>query len=258
MYDEASSFLDSAFSVLSCSIRVIITSLGKFLTRWHGVTEKRMADSSTTAAVILAAGTSSRMGAGRHKLLLPLADRPVLAHVIEATLASQARPVVLVLGYQASKVRAQLAALLNDPAIIVVENPDYLQGMSTSMRAGIQTLVSSGYTKSERSIDSALIILGDQPLITPQIIDALILAHQTGSKGIVAPLYDGQRGSPVLFRAAFFPELLEVRGDEGGRTVLQRHHDELLTVDFGNAAHQYDVDTWEAYQEVVAAWQNNQ
>jgi len=198
------------------------------------------------------------MGAGRHKLLLPLADRPVLAHVIEATLASQARPIVVVLGHQASEVRTQLAAWLADPAITVIENPAYLQGMSTSMRVGIQTLISFDYTKSERHVDSALIILGDQPLITSQIIDALILAHQTGSKGIVAPLYNGQRGSPVLFRAAFFPELLEVSGDEGGRTVLQRHRAELMTVDFGNATHQYDVDTWEAYQEVVAVWQNNQ
>lgn len=217
-----------------------------------------MTDSSTTAAIILAAGTSSRMGAGRHKLLLPLANRPVLAHVIEATLASQARPIVVVLGHQEDAVRTQLAAWLADPAIIVVNNPDYLQGMSTSMRVGIQTLMSYGYMKSKSHVDSALIILGDQPLITPHIIDALIHAHQTGDKGIVAPLYDGQRGSPVLFRSEFFPELLEVSGDEGGRTILQRHRAEVATIDLGNAAHRYDVDTWEAYQEVVAAWQNNQ
>jgi len=217
-----------------------------------------MANSSTTAAIILAAGTSSRMGAGRHKLLLPLADRPVLAHVIEATLASQARPIVVVLGHQADAVRTQLAAWLTDPALIVIENPDYLQGMSTSLRMGIQTLISYGYMKPERGVDSALIILGDQPLITPRIIDALIHAHRTGSKGIVAPLYDGQRGSPVLFRAAFFSELLEVSGDEGGRAVLHHHRDEVATIDLGNAAQRYDVDTWEAYQEVVAAWQNKQ
>jgi len=260
MYDEAGGLLDSAFSVLSCmgSITRIITSLDKSLTHWHGATEKRMTDSSTTAAVILAAGTSSRMGAGRHKLLLPLAGRPVLAHVIEAVLASEARPIVLVLGHQANEVRTQLAAWLADPAITVVENPDYLQGMSTSMRVGIQTLIFYDYRKSDTRADSALIILGDQPLITPRMINALILAHKTGSKGIVAPFYDGQRGSPVLFRAAFFPELLEVSGDEGGRAVLQRHRAELMTIDFGSAAHQYDVDTWEAYQEVIAAWQSNQ
>ncbi len=217
-----------------------------------------MTNSSTTAAIILAAGTSSRMGAGRHKLLLPLAGRPVLAHVIEAALASQARPIVVVLGHQANEVRAQLAEWLDDPAIIVAENSAYWQGMSTSMRVGIQTLVSSGYMKSERHVDSALIMLGDQPLITPHIIDALIHTYQTERKGIVAPLYEGQRGSPVLFRAAFFPELLEVSGDEGGRAVLERHRDEVATIALGNAAQRYDVDTWEAYQEVVAAWQNKQ
>jgi molybdenum cofactor cytidylyltransferase len=217
-----------------------------------------MADSPTTAAIILAAGTSSRMGAGRHKLLLPLAGRPVLAHVIEAALSSQARPIIVVLGHQGNEVRIQLAAWLADPAIIVVDNPNYLQGMSTSMRTGIQTLITYGYMKSQPVVDSALIILGDQPLITSHIIDALIHAHQTGDKGIVAPLYDGQRGNPVLFRAAFFPELLEAEGDEGGRTVLQRHRAEVATIDLGDAARWYDVDTWEAYQEVVTAWQNNQ
>jgi molybdenum cofactor cytidylyltransferase len=216
-----------------------------------------MADSPTTAAIILAAGTSSRMGAGRHKLLLPLAGRPVLAHVIEAALASQGRPIIVVLGHQANEVRTQLAAWLANPAIIVVDNPDYAQGMSTSIHVGIQTLISYGYTKSQSVVDSALIILGDQPLITSQIIDALIHAHQTGNKGIVAPLYDGQRGNPVLFHASFFPELLEAGGDEGGRAALQHHRDEVATIDLGSAARWYDVDTWEAYQEVVAAWQNN-
>lgn len=258
VYHKAGKLLDSAFPMRLFSIRAIIASLDKSLTGWHGAIKKSMADSPTTAAVILAAGTSSRMGAGRHKLLLPLANRPVLAHVIEAVLASQARPIIVVLGYHADVVRKQLAAWLADPAIIVVTNPDYSQGMSTSMRIGIQTLLLGGYMKSERLVDSALIILGDQPLITSHIIDALIHAHQTGSKGIVAPLYDGQRGNPVLFRASFFPELLEAQGDEGGRTVLQRHRNEVVTIDLGSATRWFDVDTWEAYQEVVAAWQNNQ
>ena len=100
-----------------------------------------MDDMSSTAAVILAAGSSSRMGGGRHKLLLLLDERPVLAHVIEAALASQARPIVVVLGHQARQVREQMAAYLERPGVIVVENRDYLQGMSTSMRAGLRVLI---------------------------------------------------------------------------------------------------------------------
>src|SRR5579859_3404485 len=94
----------------------------------------------STAAIILAAGSSSRMGGGRHKLLLPLDGRPVLAHVIDATLASQARPIVIVLGHHAERVRTQLTPYTAIPEIFVVENPNYLQGMSTSMRVGISEI----------------------------------------------------------------------------------------------------------------------
>ena len=87
---------------------------------------------TTTAAIILAAGSSSRMGVGRHKLLLPLGGRSVLSHVIEATLASYARPIILVLGHQAEQVRASITQYAAHPSITLVENPDYQQGMSTS------------------------------------------------------------------------------------------------------------------------------
>src|SRR5438093_8106604 len=99
--------------------------------------EVLMSQVRSTAAIILAAGSSSRMGGGRHKLLLPLDDRPVLAHVIDATLASQARPILIVLGHHAHEVRKQIATYAAHPDITLIENPDYLQGMSTSMRSGL-------------------------------------------------------------------------------------------------------------------------
>ncbi len=212
--------------------------------------------STSTAAIILAAGSSSRMGSGRHKLLLPLDGRPVLTHVIDALLASQARPLVIVLGHQADQVRAHIEALHPDSTII--ENPAYLQGMSTSMHLGLQLLLSNGYKKagSSYAVDSALIVLGDQPMITSRVIDTLITRYRTTGKRIVAPLYAGKRGSPVLFDASLFPELLEVTGDEGGRTVLERHHQEVELVEIGDAVTNYDVDTWDAYQQVVEAWEH--
>jgi len=211
-----------------------------------------------TAAIILAAGSSSRMGGGRHKLLLPLHDRPVLAHVLDAVLASQARPVVLLLGHQAEQVRAQIASYATHPDLSIIENIDYLQGMSTSMRLGIQTLQSYGYMKStESEIDSALVLLGDQPLITAQDIDTLIATYRTTGKRIVAPTYEGKRGNPILFDASLFPELLKVTGDEGGRSVLERHRNEIATVEMGNPLANIDVDTWEAYQQAVVAWERN-
>ncbi|HLX58891.1 MAG TPA: nucleotidyltransferase family protein [Ktedonobacteraceae bacterium] len=210
---------------------------------------------SYTAAIILAAGSSSRMGGGHHKLLLPLHDRPVLAHVLDAVLASQARPVVLVLGHQAEQVRTHITPYITHPDLLIIENADYLQGMSTSMRLGIQILLSSGYMKIDDKVDSALVMLGDQPLITAQVIDSFIETYRTTGKRIVAPTYNGKRGNPTLFDASLFSELLEVTGDEGGRSVLKRHRGEIATVEVGNPLANIDVDTWEAYQQVVAAWE---
>ena len=215
-----------------------------------------MNTSLSTAAIILAAGSSSRMGGGRHKLLLPLDDRPVLAHVIDATLASQARPIIVVLGHQSDQVRSQIKHYTIHHDIILVENTHYLQGMSTSLRIGIQTILTNGYRKDTLSyrVDSALIMLGDQPLITPRVIDTLITAYRTAGTPIVAPLYNGKRGSPVLFDKNLFAELIEVTGDEGGRTVLERHRHEVALIEIGDALANYDVDTWEAYEQVVEAW----
>lgn len=215
--------------------------------------------SSSTAAIILAAGSSSRMGAGRHKLLLPLDGRPVLSHVIDATLGSYARPIVIVLGHQADQVRAQIETYIMQPGINIVENTAYLQGMSTSMHLGIQTLIANGYKKADAAypVDSALIMLGDQPMITSQVIDTLITTFRATGKRIVVPLYEGKRGSPVLFDASLFPELLQVSGDEGGRTVLERHRQDVELVEMGNALVNYDLDTWDAYQQVLEAWEHN-
>ena len=246
-----------------------------------------MNQTTSTAAIILAAGSSSRMKDGQHKLLLPLNGRPVLTHVLDATLASQARPIVLVLGHNAEHVRTQLTPYLSSPDITIVENTDYLQGMSTSMRVGLAAL-SVGtrggdegwrgpgacpanvtvpppgplYPSSHppvpthtHNIDSAVFLLGDQPLITANVIDVLIAMRQASNKLIVAPLYTGKRGNPVLFASNLFTELMEVTGDEGGRSVVERHKQELATVEVSDVTANYDMDTWEAYQEVLEMWQ---
>lgn len=215
-----------------------------------------MDTSVSTAAILLAAGSSSRMGSERHKLLLPLDNRPVLAHVIDASLASQARPILVVLGYQSDEVRSRIKHYTNHDQITIVVNALYQQGMSSSLRVGIKTLLANDYRKKNNSyqVDSALIVLGDQPLITPKIIDTLITAYRATGKAIVAPLYKGKRGSPVLFDKCLFSELMEVTGDEGGRTVLERHRAELELIEMGDAQANYDVDTWEAYEQVVEMW----
>ena len=214
--------------------------------------------SSSASAIILAAGSSSRMGAGRHKLLLPLAGRPVLEHVIEATFASQARPIIIVLGHQASQVRSHINTYAGHPGVIIIENAHYLQGMSTSLHAGLHALmtIANIQTPPAPEVRSTLVILGDQPLMTTAIIDTLIATWQVTGKRIVAPLYDGRRGNPVLFDASLFAELLQTSGDEGGRSVIERHKQEMAALEINNAQASYDIDTWEAYQQVLQAWEN--
>ena len=215
--------------------------------------------SSSSGAIILAAGSSSRMGTGRHKLLLPLAGRPVLEHVIEAVFASQARPIIIVLGHQADQVRSHIDPYVGEhPDVTIVENAHYLQGMSTSIHAGIHALMTmdKAQTPPAPEVGSALVILGDQPLMTTAIIDTLIATWRATGKRIVAPLYNGKRGNPVLFDASLFAELLQTMGDEGGRSVIERHHQEMATFEIDNAIASCDVDTWETYQQVLQVWKD--
>ena len=217
----------------------------------------------TTAAIILAAGSSSRMSNGQHKLLLPLGGRPVLIHVLETALASQARPIVVVLGHQAAHIRSLIEAtpsLAAQQDLIIRENPDYREGMSTSLRVGLHALLAIKENNTATAIvpDSTVILLGDQPLITTSIIDTLIATRRATNRSIVVPLYNGKRGNPVLFDASLFPALMEVTGDEGGRSVIMHHAQDLVTVEQPEATASYDIDTWEAYQQVVAEWQRTQ
>ncbi|GAC1399440.1 MAG: molybdenum cofactor cytidylyltransferase [Ktedonobacteraceae bacterium] len=204
------------------------------------------------AAILLAAGRSSRMGQGQHKLLLPLGDRPVLAHVVDIILASQARPLVVVLGYQAEQVRTILEPYTSQPGVTLLENPDYQQGMSTSLRKGIEALMSSS-----RIVDGALIVLGDQPLMTSHVLNTMIATKQATGKRIVAALYNGKRDNPTLFDASLFPELLEITGDEGGRKVIEQHRQEMAILEIGEDTPNYDMDTWEAYQQVQVMWKQH-
>jgi molybdenum cofactor cytidylyltransferase len=227
----------------------------------------------TIAALILAAGTSSRMQHEQnnyHKLLLPLGQGTVLSHVLSATLTSQARPVILILGHQSMKIRASLAPYIpslnansdtTQDDIIMTENTAYARGMSTSLHTGIHILMQRNeiLARGESSFprcEGALVLLGDQPLITPSLLNQLIERKYATGKRIIAPLYNGKRGNPVLFDATLFPELLAVTGDEGGRSVIEKHRTDVSTIDIDDTQSWYDVDTWEAYQQVLHSWEN--
>ncbi len=188
--------------------------------------------------VILAAGLGRRMGAP--KLLLPWQDRPLIRHAAETALASQLDTVFVVTGYRADAIANALQGL----AVQIVHNPDYAAGLSTSLHTGVRALPGR-YT-------AALIMLGDQPLLTSTIIDRLLEAYRATRAPLVAPVAGQRRGNPVLFARSLFPALLEVSGDEGARAVVAAHHAELHGVEVDERVF-YDVDTPEAYAGLVAA-----
>jgi molybdenum cofactor cytidylyltransferase len=187
--------------------------------------------------MVLAAGRSERMGAC-NKLLAPIDACPMVCRVVDRTLASRARPVVIVTGCEADRVREALG----DRAVEYAHNADFAAGLGASLRVGVAALADR--------VDGALVCLGDMPWVRAAELDALIDAHAaSGGRAICVPRFAGRRGNPVLWPATRFPELLALRGDEGARTLLEARPSELCYVPVSHDGVLRDVDTPEALSE---------
>jgi molybdenum cofactor cytidylyltransferase len=186
------------------------------------------------AAIVLAAGRSTRMGAA-NKLLADVDGRPMVRVAVEAALASQARPVLVVTGHQPDAVRAALAGL----DVAFVGNSDFAMGLSTSLRAGKRAV--------PKECTGALVLLGDMPRIEAAHLDAMIavFASEAGA-AIVVPTHEGQRGNPVLWPAELFGEMLALEGDVGARSLMAKHALQVREIDLGTDAVLMDIDTPEA------------
>jgi molybdenum cofactor cytidylyltransferase len=193
------------------------------------------------AAVVLAAGRSTRMG-GPNKLLAEIAGRPLARIVVEEALVSRARPVIVVVGHERAKVENALAGL----PVEVVYNPDFAQGLGTSVRAGIAAIPAEA--------DGAIVCLGDMPQVDAALIDRLIAAFDPDRGAlIVMPTVEGRRGNPVLWSRRFFPELMAIEGDVGARHFIGRYSEAVADVPLEGSAALVDVDTPEALVGVKAA-----
>ena len=167
-------------------------------------------------AIVLAAGLSTRAGE-RNKLLLPLAGKPLIAHAVEAALGSRACKVHVVTGHQSD----ELAAALNDYTVNFVHNPNYAEGMSSSIKSGIRALPTD--------LDGVVLCLGDMPLVVSAHLDLLIKNFATDVA--CAPYYRERRGHPVLFPRSMFSELLQLSGDTGARELLEQLESTILQID---------------------------
>jgi molybdenum cofactor cytidylyltransferase len=189
-----------------------------------------------TAGIVLAAGQATRFGA--LKQILPWKDTTLAAHAASTAREAGLDPVLVVVGYESEKVAEKLKGL----PVRVVNNPEFAAGQSTSIRAGIDAL-------PERP-GAALFLLADQPLIDAGIIETILSAHRKTLAPVCVPVFERQRGNPVLFDRSLFPELLNLKGDTGGCELSEKYQDALVTVPVGNAA-VTDINIPEDYQRLT-------
>jgi molybdenum cofactor cytidylyltransferase len=192
------------------------------------------------SAILLAAGTSSRMG--QAKQLLPLGSSTVLAQTLEHARASAVDEVVLVLGSSAEPIRHQLSQTLL-AGVKVVVNQSYEQGMASSLRAGLSAL--------DPQSAAALILLGDQPFTLPRTLDRIIQAYRDSGAQIVIPTHQGMRGNPVLLDRSLFSEAMALKGDVGCRAIFGNHLEGLVNVEVEDRGVLLDIDDREDYERLA-------
>ncbi|MET9382685.1 nucleotidyltransferase family protein [Streptomyces sp. NPDC002928] len=183
------------------------------------------------AGLLLAAGGGRRLG-GRPKALLTYRGRPLVEHAVAVLRAAGCDRVHVVLGAQAAAVRKR--AELGD--CVLVDNPDWEQGMGTSLRAGLDSLTGTG-------VRAALVSLVDQPGIGAEAVGRVLAEFRDGTS-LVSAAYEGVRGHPVLFGADHWAGIAATAtGDRGARVYLRDHAEAITLVECGDVARPYDIDT---------------
>jgi molybdenum cofactor cytidylyltransferase len=210
--------------------------LMEIVTRPQPRTAPDIEGNRNVAAIVLAAGRSTRMG-GPNKLLAELDGKKLVRIVAEQALASKASEVIVVTGHQAELIEQALAGL----KVKFVRNPDFAGGLASSVKAGIAAV--------GENADGALICLGDMPLISAQLIDRLIETFAPDRGQLIAvPVSEGRRGNPVLWSRRFFKELMTLDGDIGARHLIARHTEAVAEVPVDGDSAFLDIDTPQALE----------
>lgn len=192
---------------------------------------------TTTAIVILAAGKSARLG--QPKQLLPFKGKSLICHCVEIA-KKVVKNVVVVTGAERKRIESEL----NNSNVEIVYNPDWEEGMASSIRAGLTYL-----REKNPDINEVIFMVCDQPFVTTDLLLKLISEKQHSSKSIVASFYSEIAGTPVIFDKSIFPELMELSGDVGARKIIIKNKERMSTVDFplGNV----DMDTADDYKKLL-------
>jgi molybdenum cofactor cytidylyltransferase len=187
--------------------------------------------------IILAAGASSRLGT--QKQLLMYRGKTLLQQILQVAVESIAHHVVVVLGADADSIKKNMD--FSNARIVV--NTDWQEGMASSIRCGINTLV-----HMDPLVEGAVLMLCDQPYVNASLLNDLIIARQNTGKHIVASSYNGTFGVPALFHKSIFSELLQLKGDMGARSIIQQRAKDVEAVLFSKG--NIDIDTAADYQEL--------
>jgi len=208
--------------------------------REERVAEKGPKKEPRIAAVVLAAGRSTRMGA-INKLIAEIGGKPLVRIAAEQALASHAAPVIVVTGHERAKVEAALDGL----PVRIVHNPDYAEGLGTSLKTGIAAVPDDAA--------GAVVCLGDMPQVDRALIDRLLSAFDPERGAlVVVPTIDGRRGNPVVWSRRFFPDLMAITGDIGARHLIGSYAEAVVEVPVSGAAALTDVDTPDALSALQA------
>ncbi|HIB22310.1 MAG TPA: 4-diphosphocytidyl-2C-methyl-D-erythritol kinase [Rhodospirillales bacterium] len=208
-----------------------INERGQLRQNSNGANEKATGGEAKVIALILAAGSSTRMGA-KNKLLANVIGKPMVTHVVDAIRQSMVNSVVVVTGYE----REKIENVLSQRNISFVHNENFKAGLSESLKVGLKEIPDD--------VDGVLICLGDMPLLTSTIIDNLIKAFDPiEGRAICVPINGRKRGNPVLWDKSYLTEMTEIVGDVGAKKLLEKYSDHVFEVSFEEDNVLIDVDT---------------
>jgi len=190
-----------------------------------------------TGVVILAAGASRRLGTPKQQVRFR--QESLLQRIVHTAQQTSARPVVVVLGAFADAILPDL----QDSKASVVINHNWESGMGSSIQTGLREL-----TRIDANVSDVLLLLCDQPFITPALLQTLISTHLRHNKGITACTYGPVTGSPALFSSKYFPALLALAEPEGARKIIRQHQDDMNTIPFPEGI--IDIDTPEDLEKL--------
>jgi Uncharacterized MobA-related protein len=188
--------------------------------------------------IILAAGASTRFGRTKQLESWTGPDgvgRPLVRHTTEIALQSNLRRIYLVIGHDREKIKTAIGQITNDERLRIIDNDNFVDGQSTSVRSGLAAL--------SPDTDAAMFLLCDQPRITAELINELIDLYERDTPLVCAPVADDRRGNPVIFSRQLFTELNQIKGDTGGRQLINKYWHQASKLELESADVFMDIDT---------------